>query len=227
MIKILEENDFFIVLTKPEGFSVHNQSPSVAEYLKKAQKPNQHFVNRLDQETSGLIIVAKQPAYHDLLAESLKEGHKYYRALLRGPWKKPEKEALWTWPLTDKAEGRANPKGVSADRKEASTQMKVLRTNQHFTEAYIELNTGRQHQIRKHAAIAGHPIVGDPRYNDKKYNDGIKAKYNVGRMHLYAEKLKFEFEGKDYSFESKVSLDQFFPKSDATIVAAKPATTKD
>jgi tRNA pseudouridine65 synthase len=216
MIKILEENEFFIVLVKPEGFSVHNQSPSVAEYLKKARKP-QHFVNRLDQETSGLVIVAKQPAYHDLLAEALKDGHKYYRALLRAPWKKPEKNAVWNWPLTDKAEGRANPKGVSSERKEASTEMRVVRTNKHFTEAYLELITGRQHQIRKHAAIAGHPIVGDPRYNEKKYNDSIKEKYGVARMHLYAEKLKFEFEGKDYVFEEKVNLDQFFPKADATV----------
>ena len=93
--------------------------------------------------------------------------------------------------------------------------MKVVRSNKHFTEAYLELITGRQHQIRKHAAIAGHPVVGDPRYNDKKYNDGIKLKYGIGRMHLYAEKLKFEFEGKDYSFEEKVNLDQFFSKADA------------
>lgn len=212
MIKILEENEFFIVLTKPEGYSVHNQSPSVAEYLKKAKKP-QHFVNRLDQETSGLLIVAKLPAYHALLTEALEEGHKYYRALLRGPWKKTEKNAVWNWPLTDKAEGRQNPKGISSDRKEATTDMKLIRTNAYFTEAVLELHTGRQHQIRKHTAIAGHPIVGDPRYNEKKYNETIAQKYGNARMHLYAEKLKFEFEGKDYSFESKVNLDAFFPKA--------------
>ena len=209
MIKIIEENKFFIVLLKPEGFSVHNQSPSVIEFLKKSNKPV-HFVNRLDQETSGLMIVAKLPEYHELLAEALDDGKKHYRALLRGSWEKPEKELSWTWPITDKAEGRQNPKGVSADRLEAQTQVQVLRSNKYFTEVYLELFTGRQHQIRKHAAIAKHAIVGDSRYGDKKYNDNIAKLYDIKRMHLHAEKLNFTFENKVFNFESKYSLDRFF-----------------
>lgn len=194
---------------KPEGYSVHNQSPSVVEYLKKASKPV-HFVNRLDQETSGLMIVAKKPENHELLAEALEHGQKFYRALLRGAWDKPEKNLTWVWPISDKAEGRQNPKGISADRQEAQTKVQVLRSNKFFTEVYIELMTGRQHQIRKHAAIAKHPIVGDPRYNDKKYNDNIAKLYGAKRMQLHAEKLEFSFEGKDYSFEAKYSLNDFF-----------------
>lgn len=209
MIKILEENKFFIVLHKPEGFSVHNQSPSVVEFLKKSGKPV-HFVNRLDQETSGLMVIAKSPENHELLAESLANGQKFYRALLRGSWEKPEKNMLWSWPITDKAEGRQNPKGISADRLEAQTKVQLLRSNKFFTEVYIELLTGRQHQIRKHAAIAKHAIVGDSRYGEKKYNDNIAKLYNVKRMHLHAEKLVFNFENKDYTFESKYSLNNFF-----------------
>lgn len=209
MIKIIEENKFFMVLLKPEGFSVHNQSPSVVEFLKKSNKPV-HFVNRLDQETSGLMVVAKLPEYHELLAESLDEGEKYYRALLRGSWEKPEKELSWSWPITDKAEGRQNPKGVSAERLEAQTNVQVLRSNKYFTEVYLELLTGRQHQIRKHAAIAKHAIVGDSRYGDKKYNDNIAKLYGTKRMHLHAEKLVFTFENKDYAYESKYSLNSFF-----------------
>ena len=215
MIKILEENKSFIVLLKPEGYSVHNQSPSVAEYLKKAKKPV-HFVNRLDQETSGLMIIAKTPELHAILAESLENGQKFYRALLRGSWTKPEKNLLWSWPITDKAEGRQNPKGISADRQEAQTKIQVLRTNKFFTEVFIELLTGRQHQIRKHAAIALHAVVGDPRYSDKKYNDGIAKIYNVKRMHLHAEKLIFTFENKPYTFEAKLSLDDFFKPAPPT-----------
>lgn len=209
MIKIVEENKFFIVLNKPEGYSVHNQSPSVVEYLKKASKPV-HFVNRLDQETSGLMIIAKAPESHELLAEALDNGQKFYRALLRGTWDKPEKNLTWAWPISDKAEGRQNPKGISADRQEAQTKVQVLRSNKFFTEVYIELLTGRQHQIRKHAAIAKHAIVGDSRYSDKKYNDGIAKRYNIKRMHLHAEKLVFTFENKSYVFETKYSLNDFF-----------------
>lgn len=202
-----------MVLYKPEAYSVHNQSPSVVEYLKKANK-HVHFVNRLDQETSGLMIVAKSPENHELLAESLENGQKFYRALLRGAWDKPEKNLLWSWPITDKAEGRQNPKGISAERQEAQTKVEVLRTNKFFTEVYIELMTGRQHQIRKHAAIAKHPIVGDSRYGDKKYNDNIAKLYSIKRMHLHAEKLVFTFENKNYNFElkysDKVNLNSFF-----------------
>lgn len=209
MIKILEENKFFIVLQKPEGYSVHNQSPSVVEYLKKASKAV-HFVNRLDQETSGLMIVAKAPENHELLAESLENGQKFYRALLRGSWDKPEKDLLWSWPITDKAEGRQNPKGISADRQEAQTKVQVLRSNKFFTEVAIELLTGRQHQIRKHAAIAKHAIVGDSRYSDKKYNENIAKLYGSKRMQLHAEKLVFEFENKSYTYEAKISYNDFF-----------------
>ena len=138
------------------------------------------------------------------------EGQKFYRALLRGGWDKPEKNLTWVWPISDKAEGRQNPKGISADRQEAQTKVQVLRTNKFFTEVYIELVTGRQHQIRKHAAIAKHAVVGDPRYSDKKYNDNVAKIYGVKRMHLYAEKIVFTYENKNYMFEAKNSLDNFF-----------------
>lgn len=213
MIKIIEENKSFIVLIKPAGHSVHNQSPSVAEFLKKNNKAL-HFVNRLDQETSGLMLVGKTPEMHNSLSEALEDGKKYYRALLRSPWTQNEKEILWSWPISDKAEGRDNPKGLSADRQEAATQVQILRSNKYFTEVYIELMTGRQHQIRKHSAIAKHPVVGDKRYNDKKYNENIAKLYKVNRMHLHAEKIEFNFENKDYKYENKYNLDLFF--SDAS-----------
>ena len=209
MIKILEENDFFIVLRKPEAFSVHNQSPSVAEFLTARKKPL-HFVNRLDQETSGLMVVAREPEGHLELADSLENGKKFYRALLRSPWKASEKSVLWKKPISDKAEGYKNPQGLSAHRVDASTKVQIVRSNQYFTEIYAELLTGRQHQIRKHAAIAKHPVVGDPRYNEKKYNDNIAKHYAVKRMHLHAEKLEFSFRGKNYVFEDPYKLDVFF-----------------
>lgn len=212
MIKILEENKIFIILLKPEGFSVHNQSPSVVEYLKKMNKAV-HFVNRLDQETSGLMLVAKKPEFHEILAESLEHGQKFYRALLRGAWDKSEKDLMWAWPISDKAEGRQNPKGISADRQEAQTKVQVLRTNKFFTEVYIELLTGRQHQIRKHAAISKHAIVGDSRYGDKKYNDNIAKLYGAKRMQLHAEKLVFTFENKAYTFEAKHNFDNYFAEN--------------
>lgn len=211
-IQILEETSYFLVLFKPAGLSVHNQSPSVSDFLTANKKPL-HFVSRLDQETSGLMIVAKNPDLHELLAESLEEGTKSYRALLRGPWKKPENLVTWKWDITDKAEGRVNPKGISAQRVPAETEVEIIRTNKFLTEIKAVILTGRQHQIRKHAAIAKHPIVGDGRYNDPAYNKKIASLYNETRMYLHAESLEFEFKGKTYHYERPFNLDRFFKAS--------------
>ncbi|MFZ3230274.1 MAG: RNA pseudouridine synthase [Pseudobdellovibrio sp.] len=209
MIKILEENEFFLILNKPAGTSVHNESPSLVEFLTKHKKPI-HFVNRIDRETSGLVLVAKKPEIHDQLNDALDNGEKVYRAVLRGPWKKSDKKATWSWALTDKAEGRQNPKGLAAGRIACESQATLVRTNTYFSEVTVKILTGRQHQIRKHAAIAKLPIVGDNRYNEKKYNNMVKERYGSDRMWLHAEKLQFEYNNKKYNFENKLNTDSLF-----------------
>jgi tRNA pseudouridine65 synthase len=208
-IQILEENDDFIVIFKPHGLSVHNQSPSVLEQMRVNNKPV-HFINRLDQETSGLMVIAQKPELHEELSMALENGRKLYRALLRSPWKDKPTETVWSWPISDKAEGRKNPQGISAERKEAKTLVSVQRSNRYFTEIVAEILTGRQHQIRKHAVLAGHPIVGDSRYNEEKYNRNIEKFYGPQRLQLHAEKLIFEFNGRAYVFESPINFDSFF-----------------
>lgn len=106
-----------------------------------------------------------------------------------------EQSLLWNWPISDKAEGRRNPKGKSEDRVEARTEIQIIKSNKYFSRIRALLLTGRQHQIRKHAALANHPIVGDTRYNEIKYNQKIFAQYQFERMLLHAEYLKFEFKG--------------------------------
>ena len=208
MIQILAENNFFYVINKPAGLSVHNQTPSVHEHLKSLKMPD-HFVNRLDLETSGLMLIAQKAEYHEPLSLALMDGTKIYRALLRGQIK--EQNLIWNKSLTDQAEGRKNPQGISKNRFPCSTEFTSIRTSKYFTEAHLKLNTGRQHQIRKHAALANHAIVGDPRYNDEKYNANIFKIYDIKRMFLHAEKLSFEFEKQIYNFEANdFSLDPFF-----------------
>ena len=209
MIQIIEENNDFIVILKPHGLSVHNESPSVMEQLQGLKKPI-HFVNRLDQETSGLMIIAQRPDLHQKLVSALEGGQKFYRALLRSPWKEKPSQTIWNWPLTDKAEGRKNPQGISAERKASETRIEVIRSNQYFTEIRAELITGRQHQIRKHSLLAGHPIVGDRRYNEEKYNLNIEKFYGNKRMLLHAERLHFAFNGMNFKFENLFDLDRFF-----------------
>ena len=208
MIQILDENNFFYVISKPVGVSVHNETPSVLDFVKKSNKSD-HFVNRLDSETSGLMVIAQNANLHEPLSEALRQGIKTYRALLRGQLK--TSPLVWNLPLTDKSEGRKNPQGVTKDRIPCQTEIQVLRSNKYLTEVFATIKTGRQHQIRKHAALAGHSIVGDKRYNDIKYNERIFSMYSVNRMFLHAEKLEFSFNNQIYSYQiSDFSLDPFF-----------------
>ncbi len=211
MISILEENPFFIVLNKPEGVSVHNDKPSLLDWLVERNLP-QSFVNRLDQQTSGLVVIAKDAKDHEALSQSLQAGQKIYRALLRGGWNDKALTLKWDLPLSDKAEGRKNPQGKTSDRKNCLTLVNVVRTNQYFTEVLCEIKTGRQHQIRKHAVLAKHAIMGDTRYNDESYNKKMGDMYKTERMFLHAEELKFTFQGKNYHIKSeKMVCDMFFP----------------
>lgn len=210
MISILEENAFFIVLYKPEGVSVHNEKPSLSDWLLERKLP-QSFVNRLDLQTSGLVVVAQKPEYHEPLQQSLQSGQKTYRALLRGDWKDKAQNLTWDLPLSDKAEGRKNPQGKSSDRKKCITHVSLIRTNSYFTEVLCEIKTGRQHQIRKHACLAKHPILGDSRYNDESYNQKMALMYKNTRMFLHAEELSFTFQNKSYHFRAqKMNCDLFF-----------------
>jgi 23S rRNA-/tRNA-specific pseudouridylate synthase len=213
MLRIVLENAFFTVLSKPYGLSVHNDIQSVATWLTEQKKPL-HFVNRLDRETSGLLVVAHKPELHEPLAESLEHGQKVYRALLCGPWKAAEtKRIQWSWPLTDRAEGFKNIQGESSARKTCLSFVELLRTNSYFSEVLVQIKTGRQHQIRKHAALYGQAIAGDNRYGNEKYNTRLAKLYpdSPSRLQLHAEKLSFRFQGQDYSIsDPHFSLDHFF-----------------
>ena len=212
MKMIVQENSFFIVVNKPEGYSVHNEKPNLIDVLNDLKLPT-HFVNRLDNVTSGLVVIAKSPELHKPLSDALEKGQKTYRALLRGAWKTGDKTFLWNTPLSDKAEGRKNPQGTAKDRKACLTEGQIVRSNQYFTEALLEIKTGRQHQIRKHACINKCAIVGDPRYNEASYNLKIAETYQINRMFLHAESLNFKFKDEIYNLKTEsesMNLDPFF-----------------
>ena len=156
--------------------------------------------------------MAQNEKIHEPLQLALHHGLKKYRALLRGSMiLEPNQTINWSWPVSDKSEGRRNPQGESNQRKESLTEIKVIRKNKYFTEVEIILKTGRQHQIRKHSALAKHPLVGDPRYNDEKYNLNINKFYNDPRLQLEAEELIFEFMNEKHAFNIKsLKLDSFF-----------------
>ena len=175
------------------------------------------LVQRLDQETSGLMVVSINAQSVAGLKEQLEYGspnsvlEKRYYGLTRGKLKRNEPhatEVICSEPLSNKAEGRKNPLGKTADRVPAKTQFTVLKENPYFSLVQASLFSGRTHQIRKHLAFLNAPIVGDSRYNDSNYNSKMASMYSNERMFLQSYFVKFMWKNKTYSFE--IPLDKEF-----------------
>jgi tRNA pseudouridine65 synthase len=217
--EILAEGPDWLAIHKPAGVSVHNDPQDVLHLLKKqlpaAKYQNMHLAHRLDKETSGVLLLALNPTRAKDLAEIFQRRDcvKIYHAVLRGSLPVPATPAesaiwqTWSWPLTDKAEGRQNPQGISKDRVDAQTKYRVVKASKFLTLIEVELLTGRQHQIRKHAAIAKHPLVGDSRYNEAKYNARMAGIYGTDRMFLHATSLSFILDNKKVELHAPLPVE--------------------
>lgn len=212
-LPVIFQGHDWLIINKPAGVSVHNDIGDVRTLLKK-QLPEGSFediypIHRLDKETSGLLLLATNSKMAATLAEQFQnhKTEKIYFAVLRGALPVSDQWLEWATPLSDKAEGRRNPQGMARDRIEAKTRYRVVKANKYFSLIEVQLLTGRQHQIRKHAVLAKHQIIGDTRYGDPKYNTRIAEMYKTNRMYLHAAKLSLEIGGKLHTFEAPLPLD--------------------
>lgn len=177
-LKVLFENRDLLVVDKPRGQKSHpNESGEtgtlmndVAGYL-----GGQAFmVHRLDQETSGTMIVAKNPVVVPILDRLMSAGllHREYIALVEGQLKG---SGEWNWPVGESdVPWQRQVNGENAQN--AQTFYQGLKSTQEYSLVKLTLGTGRTHQLRVHLAYAGHPIVGDPIYNPD----------SPEKMHLHA-----------------------------------------
>lgn len=212
-LPIIAQGPSWLVINKPSGVSVHNDPQDVVQLLRKQLKAGTfediHPVHRLDKETSGLLLIALNAKTAKDLAEKFqaRDCEKIYFALLRGSISDSEIWQSWNQPISDKAEGRKNPQGLAKDRVEARTDFHVVKSSQYFSLIEVKLMTGRQHQIRKHSALAKHSIIGDARYGDPKYNERIAGLYGTERMFLHAARLRISIDGKEHVFEAPLPED--------------------
>jgi 23S rRNA pseudouridine955/2504/2580 synthase len=194
--RIVHEDDHILALDKPAGLAVHGGSGvgfGAIEIL-RALRPDARsleLVHRLDRDTSGLLLVAKRRSALRALHAALREGKvgKRYLALLGGAWRGGQRRV--DAPLEEhRPEGgervtRVGPKGRGA----VSTFIPERRFRDCVLAA-VDIETGRMHQIRVHAAHIGHPVLGDAKYGDRLANRAAKA-LGLNRMFLHAARLSF------------------------------------
>ncbi|MEQ1878211.1 MAG: RNA pseudouridine synthase [Bdellovibrionia bacterium] len=191
-IPVIHHESGWLAVDKPFGVSVHNnEEPEhlLARLERELRLEKLYPVHRLDKETSGVQVLAlNENAAKELAGEFQKRTvQKIYLGVLRGKLK--EAQGVWNQALTDKAEGRNNPAGISRERIPCETRYRTLKDSKYFSLCEFELITGRQHQIRKHSALTNHALVGDPRYGDKSYNEKIAGLYGTSRMFLHCARI--------------------------------------
>ncbi|CDB31719.1 putative uncharacterized protein [Clostridium sp. CAG:575] len=197
-IEVLYEDNDIIVVNKPKGMVVHpaNGNPdgtlvnAIMSICKNSLsgiggeiRPG--IVHRLDKDTSGALIVAKNDKSHIKMSEQIKnhEVEKTYIALVKGFVK--ENEATIDMPIGRSLKDRKKM-AVRKEGKNAVTHFKVIERFPNYTLLEVKIETGRTHQIRVHLSEIGYPIVGD-----EVYSNG-KNEWNIHGQCLHAKSLKFK-----------------------------------
>ena len=197
---ILENNNNFIVINKPRGIAVQAGTKSfrnIIDVLKDSkyfENTKPFIVHRLDKETSGVLIVAKNREYAQLFTSlfRIRKIHKTYIALTHGKISKDLKT------LKDDLITIDNGKKII---QKAISHLRLLKTSSNFS--YVELNpiTGRKHQLRKQLYNIGNPIVGDDKYFINRRADKMKIKNKNLLLHAY--KIKFMINNIQYNFKAE------------------------
>mgnify|MGYP002526120902 FL=1 len=192
-LDIVYEDDDLLVINKKSGMVVH---PAPGHYTKtlvnallyhfnieSKDKIRPGIVHRLDKDTSGLMLVAKNEETHDKLAKMIatKEVERHYLAITDGVIK--EDSGTIDAPIGRDQNNRQKMQVTDVNAKEAITHFKVLKRFKKNTLIECILETGRTHQIRVHFAYIGYPIVNDPTYNKGKATE-------FGQM-LHSKSIKF------------------------------------
>lgn len=216
-IDIVYEDRDVIVVNKAQGMVVHpapgNYSGTLVNALlyhctdlsgiNGVLRPG--IVHRIDKDTSGILVVAKNDMAHKKLAEQLKEHSmiRIYNALVEGVLK--EDTGTIDKPLGRHPNQRIKM-AIVKDGRRAVTHYKVLNRYKNNTLIECKLETGRTHQIRVHMAYIGHPIVGDPVYGFSK------QKFKLEGQMLHAKKLGFMHPSTNKYMEFDSELPEYFKK---------------
>ncbi len=216
-IEVVYQDDDLAVINKPQGLTVHagsgtNGSTLVNALLYHLDKLSgingvvrPGIVHRIDKNTSGLLVVAKNDASHLSLAKQLEDKtcHRVYVALLEGVVKQ-DKGRIDTF--INRSNKDRTKMAVADFGRQAITDFKVIKRYKEHTLCEFSLKTGRTHQIRVHAKHLGHPVVGDKEYGFKN------QKFKLNGQLLHAYKLEFVHPTKGETVSFTAPLPDYFEK---------------
>ncbi len=217
-LDIVYEDDDLAVINKKQGMVVHPARGyysgtlvnAIMYHINKLSSINGEIrpgiVHRLDKDTSGLIVIAKNDKAHLDLQKQIqtKECHRVYRAIIYGKFREDE-GIIENYLARGKTEHQKIFVVREGEGRLAITKYKILKTVKGFSYVEFELKTGRTHQIRVHASHLGHPIVGDPLYGRKDE----RFDFLNGQL-LHAYKLEFTHPKTKEKMEFVADLPDYF-----------------
>lgn len=220
---LVHEDGRILAFNKPPGLAVHGGSGlsfGLIEAL-RALRPDEplELAHRLDRDTSGCLIVARtRPALRELHA-LLREGRveKHYTALVAGRWQLGRKK-IDAPVLTNTRQGGERMVRVHTEGKAA---VSIFAPREHYRDLAslmdVEIHTGRTHQIRVHAAFAGHPVAGDEKYGEREFNARMRG-FGLRRMFLHSTTMAFRWPGS----KQRVAISVGLPEDLSNVLAALP-----
>ncbi len=192
---VLFENDDLMVINKPSGLPVHAGSGiqyGVAEAYKQSHPDTFiELVHRLDRNTSGCLLLAKNRACLSAMHTMMRDARgidKQYLALVAGHWPNPTTVDARLKKMQRSGEHMVE---VSATGAAARSHFEARTLYRDASLMTVQLETGRTHQIRVHASHCGHPLAGDSKYGDDTFNKQMKA-LGLKRLFLHACRLSFK-----------------------------------
>ena len=203
-LTILYEDDHLLAVDKPAGLLIHPSRSKfdgtlanfvVGYYQKTGQKCAFHPVTRLDRDTFGIVLLAKNSHAHALMQQC--QLQKTYHALVLGNWE--QEQGIIDAPIARKPLPSLL-REVHPDGKPCITEFAVLARQEGYTKLQLRPITGRTHQLRVHCAHLGHPILGDPQYGNEASAFGLSSQI------LCAKRLEFDhpITGEHLILESKL-----------------------